>query len=207
MATSALSSKEFSRRKERFIAVTSVLQENPQLEESRRRQLIFSILEEDDMHAAGSILASVKPVTTENPKKMTWLNRLSQYIFSDNDQKATEKFVADIRSRASLISDGNFLASLADYKVKDTLLFEAANVIENIAESHLNAIIEKATKTLTHTAVSIQREDCKKQFERKSSHQVTQAHNDIRLEFIHAVNDISSRVHELYDISKLPICL
>lgn len=205
MANSTLPSKQFARRKERFIAVTSVLQDNPRLEESQRRQLISSIPEEDDMHAA--ILASAKPAPVVKPKQMTWLSQVSRYIFSENDQKATERFVEDIRNRASRISDGEFLVSLADSKAKDALLLEAANEIEDIAEARLNKIIDKATKTLTHAAINIQREECKKQFEREASHQLTQAHERIRLEFIHAVNNISSQGHELYGVSTSPMSL
>ncbi|KAF7978535.1 hypothetical protein HWV62_45432 [Athelia sp. TMB] len=190
----------FTRRKELFIAVMNVLKNHPRLESTKRRDLIASILDDSNIHDTGAILASVKPADGK-PKEKTLFDRFSQFFSSESDHTATQRFMADIRERASRITDRDFLSSLPHAMAKEPLLSETVAGIEHLAEMRLNEIIDKAAKKWTQIGINIQREDCQKQFERETSFQYNQARSNIRLQFINAINAISIQDNDFHTIS------
>ncbi|KAF7982845.1 hypothetical protein HWV62_25812 [Athelia sp. TMB] len=187
----------FKRRKELFIAVLDVLRNHPRLESTKRRDLIASILDDSNIHDTGTILASVKPADGK-PKEKTLFDRLPRFFSSESDHTVTERFIADIRERASRITDRDFLSSLPEAMAKEPLLSETVAGIEHLAETRLNEIIDKGTKKWTQIGINIQREDRRKQFEREISFQHSQARSNIRSQFIKAINAISIQDSDLY---------
>ena len=186
-----IKSREFKSNKERLVMIYFLLNQRKDLDQTKRQELIQSILVKYDMQSARNILAGPSKDDFKQTKSNTlWLPIIVLRDMLFNEDVSPPNLFQEARDIAAHMSDPDFLMDLKKSLSLDDETFKTtvANT-EAMAQSYFEVTISNLLNKLLPRARHIQQEECIKQVQRELSSQAKKDIEGFRMEFIREIEE------------------
>ena len=168
-----------------------LLNQRKDLDQTKRQELIQSILVKYDMQSARNILAGPSKDDFKQTKSNTlWLPIIVLRDMLFNEDVSPPNLFQEARDIAAHMSDPDFLMDLKKALSLDDETFKTtvANT-EAMAQSYFEVTISNLLNKLLPRARHIQQEECIKQVQRELSSQAKKDIEGFRMEFIREIEE------------------
>jgi hypothetical protein len=182
---SVVKATEFRSLKERLLFVRHHLKERPQLDPSKRTELIQALFQEDDLRRARKVLLK----SDKNKDKSSWFLK-AVGMFAGLKSTDEESLRRDARKISSTISDSDFLRELKVIQDEDLVALVQAAMAH--AHTYLSSLIDVTVKKMTQAVLHMQYVEGKRKVRREVETEESKALDDIRVNFIRDINQSSS---------------
>jgi hypothetical protein len=174
---------DFKFLKERLMLVRHVLKGQPDLSPGKRTEIIKALLSDGDLSHAQQVIA--KSDKNKDSGKMYLISKLTSIVTWSwgSDDESLRK---EMKKMASGISDSNFLLELAG--IEDEELKAPIQEVVTLAHTQLSSSIDSTVKKLTHAALRMQEDECRKNLEHEIESEQRKELRGVFVDFIRDVN-------------------
>ncbi|TFY78520.1 hypothetical protein EWM64_g5494 [Hericium alpestre] len=160
-----------------------------------RSRLFTSVLDAKDNRAVRKILEDFTPEKEQaTDSKSSFWSSLNPFSSKESHSSSyAESLLKEAERITSEKTDSEFLARLDTFTfgLDDKGLLSKINETKGLAQEALRKSIAHVLKTLPHTVLAIQQEDCRRQIEMELASEQQMAIDEARLEFIRMVNQMT----------------
>ncbi|KAG1725513.1 hypothetical protein EDB19DRAFT_1644008 [Suillus lakei] len=186
-----IDSQSFKDGKERICIARTVLRNCPDMTKETRDNFINIILHEDMPHVKETLkLISKGSLPHEKPKGFVnaFWGKISSILVPDLDLRTLRKTLKE--ADADSTTDAQLLMEFKDVEPPHIMAKIAADT-KTAALEHFKSHLTKQTRTLVHSALRIQTDQCLPWVRRQADSSEEEQLTELRREFIHEINDLS----------------